>query len=57
MSANAKKWINRGGLIGMIVGVVMIVIAGGDVGAATQTVGIVAGVAGTVMVLIRELLG
>jgi hypothetical protein len=57
MSANAKKWINRGGLIGMIVGVVMIVIAGGDVGAATQTVGIVAGVAGTVMILIRELLG
>ena len=56
MSANTKKWINRGGLIGMIVGVVLIVIGGGDVSAATETVGIVAGIAGTVMVLIRELL-
>jgi len=57
MSADTKKWINRGGLLAMIVGVVAIVIGGGDVGAATQTVGIVAGVAGTVLVLIRELLG
>lgn len=57
MSAEVKKWINRGGLIAMLVGVVLIVVGGGDVSAATETVGIVAGVAGTVMVLVRELLG
>ena len=57
MSAEVKKWINRGGLIAMIVGVVLIVVGGGDVSAATETVGIVASVAGTVMVLVRELLG
>jgi hypothetical protein len=56
MSANAKKWINRGGLIGMIVGVVLIVIGGGDVAAATETVGLVAGIAGTIMVLVREIM-
>ena len=56
MSANTKKWVNRGGLVGMIVGVILIVVAGGDVSAATNTVGIVAGIAGTVAVLIRELL-
>jgi hypothetical protein len=56
MSANVKRWINRGGLIGMIVGVVLIVIGGGDVSAATETVGVVASIAGTVMVLVREIM-
>jgi len=54
MNANAKKWINRGGLIAMIVGAIAIVVAGGDMSAAQQTVATVATIAGSVLVLIRE---
>jgi len=56
MSANVKKWINRGGLVAMILGVVLVVVGGGDVAAATETVGIVAGIAGAILVLIREIM-
>jgi len=56
MSANVKKWVNRGGLIAVVVGIVLIVVGGGDTGAAINTAGTVAAVAGAVMVLIRELL-
>lgn len=57
MSANVKKWLNRSGLIAVVVGIVLIVIGGGDTGAALATAGTVATVAGAVLVLIRELLG
>ena len=56
MSANVKKWINRGGLLGVVAGIVLLVIGGGDTGAALETAGIVATIAGAAMVVIRELL-
>lgn len=55
MSANVKKILNRGGLVAMIVGVVAIVIGGGDAPGALTTVGEVATIAGAAMVLVREL--
>lgn len=57
MNANVKKWLNRGGLIGVVVGIVLIVIGGGDTGAAIETAGTVATIAGAVLVLVREILG
>ena len=56
MSANVKKWINRGGLLGVVAGIVLLVIGGGDTGAALETAGLVATIAGAAMVVIRELL-
>lgn len=56
MSANVKKWLNRGGLIAMIVGGIAIVVGGGDTGAAIDTVGVAIALAGGVMVFVRELL-
>jgi hypothetical protein len=56
MSANTKKWINRGGLIAVVLGVVAIVVGGGDTSAALATAGEVATIAGAVMVLIREIM-
>ena len=57
MSANVKKAFNRGGLIAVIVGVVAIVIGGGDTGAAIDTAGTVATIAGAASILIREIFG
>ena len=57
MSANTKKWVNRSGLVAMIVGAIAIVVAGGDMSAAQQTVATVATIAGSVLVLIREVIG
>ena len=57
MNANVKKVLNRGGLIAVIVGIVAIVVAGGDAPAALETAGQAATIAGAVMVLLRELLG
>lgn len=54
MSAGVKKVLNRGGLVAMIVGVVAITVGGGDTGNAIDVVGQVASIAGTVMVLVRE---
>lgn len=56
MNANVKKWLNRGGLVAVIAGIVMIVVGGGDAGAAIDTAGTVAAIAGSVLVLIREVL-
>ena len=56
MNATVKKWINRGGLIAVVLGIVLIVVGGGDTGAAIATAGTVATIAGAVLVLIRELL-
>ncbi len=56
MSADVKKWVNRSGLIAVVIGIVLVVVGGGDTGAAIETAGTVATIAGAVMVLIRELL-
>lgn len=55
--AKVKAWINKGGLVAIIVGVIAFVATGGDAETAGRTVTIVAGVTGTVMIFIRELLG
>lgn len=52
-----KKWLNRGGLVVAIVGIVMVVIAGGDTDSALRTVGIAATIGGEIMRLVREVLG
>ena len=54
MNANVKKWLNRGGLVAVIAGIVLIVVGGGDAGAAIDTAATVATIAGSVLVLIRE---
>jgi hypothetical protein len=51
-----KKWLNRGGLIAIIVGIVAIVIGGGDTSAALETAGEAAAIAGTIAIFVRELL-
>ena len=56
MSENVKKWLNRGGLIAMVIGVVAIVVGGGDTGSAIETAGTVAAITGSVLVLFREIL-
>ena len=56
MSENVKKWLNRGGLIAMVIGVVAIVVGGGDAGSAIETAGTVAAITGSALVLIREIL-
>lgn len=55
MNPTVKKWLNRGGLVAMIVGVVAITVGGGDTSSALETVGEAAAIAGTVAVLVREL--
>ena len=57
MKAEVKKWINRGGLVAIVIGVVAYVASGGSVATATEVLTVVAGVTGTVMILIREILG
>lgn len=56
MSATAKKWLNRGGLVAVIAGFVLITIGGGDTGAAVDTAGTVVTLGGALLVLIREIL-
>ena len=55
MSAQVKKILNRGGLIAVILGVVAIVVGGGDTSAALETAGTVASIAGAAVILVREL--
>jgi len=57
MNPKTKKWINRGGLVAMIIGVLLMVVGGGDTAAAIETAGKVASIAGSALVLIREVLG
>jgi len=57
MSADTKKWINRGGLGLMIIGAILIIVGGGDVEAGFQFARTAVTIAGSVLVLIRELLG
>ena len=57
MNSKTKKWINRGGLIAVVVGVVAYVATGGDAGTAGEIVTAAAGITGAVLILIREILG
>lgn len=53
MSGETKKWINRGGLAAVIVGVAVFVISGGS----ADTLSTVVSAVGAVAVLLREILG
>jgi len=55
MSGNVKKWINRGGLFAVVVGIVLIKVGGGDAAAAIETAGTVSAIAGAAIVFLREL--
>ena len=57
MNSKTKKWINRGGLIAIVVGVVAYIATGGDAGTAGEIVTAAAGITGAVLILIREILG
>ena len=57
MNPKTKKWINRGGLIAIVVGVVAYIATGGDAGTAGEIVTAAAGITGAVLILIREILG
>lgn len=54
MSAGVKKVLNRGGLIAVLVGIAAIVVGGGDAAAAIDTAGVVIGLVGGIMILVRE---
>lgn len=60
MSANVKKWMNRGGLVAVVVGLVLIGTAGGDPEAAIGTGQAIAGIVvagiGAIGTFIREVL-
>jgi hypothetical protein len=56
MTAQTKKWVNRAGLAAVAVGTVLVAVAGGTAEAVTGVVGVVFGVAGAVLVLIREII-
>lgn len=56
MSVSTKKWLNRGGLIAVIVGFVLIKIIGGDTGQVVDTAGTLVTAGGAILVLIREIL-
>jgi uncharacterized membrane protein YeaQ/YmgE (transglycosylase-associated protein family) len=52
-----KKWINRGGLVAIIAGVIAYAVTGGSVESAGQIVTVTFGLVGAALVLIREVLG
>lgn len=52
-----KKWLNRGGLVAMIVGAVLLAVGGGDMSSAMEAATLASTVAGSVLVLIREVMG
>jgi hypothetical protein len=54
MSADVKKWLNRGGLAAVAVGIVLILVAGGDTEVAIILAGKVAVIGGLITGLIRE---
>lgn len=53
---NVKMWLNRGGLFAVVIGVVLIIVGGGDVANAIEVAGKVATIGGSIMVFIREVL-
>ena len=55
MSETTKKWVNRGGLLAVILGIVLVAIGGGDTGQAVEIAGTVATIAGAALVLLREI--
>jgi hypothetical protein len=55
MSANMKKIINRGGLVAVIVGIVAVVIGGGDSVSVLEKAGEIAAIAGAVAIFVREM--
>lgn len=57
MNAQVKKWINRGGLVLVIIGIVGVTVGGGDTEAVMETAGQAATIIGAAVVFIRELLG
>jgi hypothetical protein len=54
MSAETKKWINRSGIGAVGVGIVLILVAGGDTEVAITLAGKVAVIGGLIIGLIRE---
>lgn len=56
MSPNVKKWVNRGGLVAVIVGFLAITFAGGDVSSAATTATQIATAASAILIAVRELL-
>ena len=57
MNPNVKKVLNRGGLIAVVAGIVMIVVGGGDAPAALDIAATAATITGAVLVLVREIMG
>lgn len=57
MKPELKIWINRGGLIGIVIAVAVYVASGGSASTAAQIVTAASGITGAVLVLIREILG
>lgn len=55
MSAKVKKWFNRVGLGLVGVGIIGVVVAGGDPGPVLETASTIAQIAGTVVIIIREI--
>lgn len=55
MNENGKKWINRGGLLAVILGMIAIQVSGGDASAALELAGKISTVSGIALVALREL--
>ncbi len=57
LSGQAKKTVNRGGLLAIIIGVIAYAATGGSVETAGQVVTVTFGLVGAALVLLREVLG
>lgn len=57
MSGKWKGWINKGGLIAIVISVVVYIATGGNAEAAGSIVTITAGITGAALILLREILG
>ena len=56
MSDNLKAWVNRIGIVAVIVGIIGIKVIGGDPSAAVDTGYTVAAVVGTVILIVKEII-
>ena len=56
MSDQVKAWVNRIGLVAIIVGIVGVGVAGGDAQVAVNTGFTVSAVVGTVILIIKEII-